>query len=28
VSDFRKRLWWIREFLELWPDYVTSQLDR
>jgi hypothetical protein len=28
VSDFKKRVWWIREFLELWPEYLTSQLDR
>lgn len=28
VSDFRKRLWWMSEFLKLWPDYLTEQLDR
>jgi hypothetical protein len=28
VSDFRKRLWWVGEFLKLWPDYLTEQLDR
>jgi hypothetical protein len=27
VSDFRKRLWWMSEFLKLWPDYLTEQLD-
>jgi hypothetical protein len=28
VSDFKKRLWWLSEFLKLWPDYLTEQLRR
>ncbi len=27
VSDFRKRLWWARQFFESWPEYLTSALD-
>jgi hypothetical protein len=26
-SQFRKRIWWAQEFFNLWPDYLTSQLD-
>jgi hypothetical protein len=26
-SEFKQRIWWAREFFELWPDYLTSQLD-
>lgn len=27
ASRFKKRIWWAREFFELWPDYLTEQLE-
>lgn len=27
-SQFKKRIWWAQKFLELWPDYLTEQLEQ
>lgn len=28
VESFRRRLWWVREFFELWPPHLLEQLER
>lgn len=27
AGEFRRRLWWVREFFELWPPHLVKQLE-